>query len=650
MAVASAIRILGQREAAFPIHEVSRTALDLGVQGVTIEAIEARVQQLANHGQLVFGKSIRSDGTITHVTTPEHIAEERRLLAGIDDGRGQGRVIVSADVALAELQANPSQRPLNGEQLGAAILALSSPDRVVVIQGVAGAGKTTLISALAEVARDHGTQVLGLAQANAMVAMLRDEADIASQTVSSFVNAHLRGALAGAGDDYETSRTELKDTVLVLDEASLVANKPMNDLVTIANRLGVGRLVMIGDRAQLQPIDAGKAFSLVQSHGAGMARMDVSLRQRTEHMKAVATLTRIGHFGGAFRVLGDRVVSAGPDFREAAARKWLELSAEDRQRTALYASGRESRAFLNAFVQAGLIAEGTLRGEGLERSRIESVNVTREELRYARTYRAGQLLDVMGNSRPGGLQRGHYEVARVSEAGRVTLRDEHGRRHSFRPDRLNPGNKLDPFSLSERETIRIHEGDRIRWTANDKARGLYNSAEAQILQITRDGVEIRNGDGAQFFLPHGDKMLARMGLAYAINMHQAQGMTTDHGIGVMHSSERHLSNQRLTHVMATRVRDDITIFTNDRDQLLRAIDANPGDKASALEQIGAKAVDPPDRFSRTGKATTLSARPVDRADPFAIEPASLRGDQTKNDHAPKPERTHGPEKTIELGL
>ncbi|MGG2377258.1 hypothetical protein ACE400_29060, partial [Salmonella enterica] len=63
-------------------------------------------------------------------------------------------------------------------------------------------------------------------------------------------------------------------------------------------------------------------------------------------------------------------------------------------------------------------------------------------------------------------------------------------------------------------------------------------------------------------------------------------MTTDRGIGVMHSAERHLSNQRLTHVMATRVRDDLTIYTNDRDALLRSIQANPGDKASALEHVG----------------------------------------------------------------
>ena len=652
MAVASAIRILGQREAAFPIHEVSRTALDLGIKGVTIEAVEARVQQLADRGQLVFGKSGRSDGAVTHVTTPEHIAEERRLLAGIDAGRGSSLPILAADVAATRLQDKAGERPLGQEQLDAGILVLASQDRVVVIQGVAGAGKTTLISAMAAALGEDGKQVIGLAQANKMVTMLKDEAGIPAQTLSSFVNDHLRGALAGKGEAFEASKATLQDTVLVLDEASLVANKQMNDLVTIANTMGVSRLVMIGDRAQLQPIDAGKAFSLVQAHRPAMARMDVSLRQRTEHMKAVAAMTRTGHFGGAFRVLGERVVSAGVDFREAAARKWLELSAEDRTRTALYASGRDTRAFLNDFVQGGLKTEGTLRGEGLELARIESVNVTREELRYARTYRAGQLLDVSGNARPGGLERGQYRVVEITKTGRVVLRDEGGRRHSFRPDRLDPNDKRESLTLSERETIRIHEGERVRWTANDKTRGMFNSAEAEIVGITREGVEVRTSEGVNMLLAHGDRMLSRMGLAYAINMHQAQGMTTDQGIGVMHSAERQLSSQRLTHVMATRVRDDITIFTNDRDQLLRSIEANPGDKASALEHIGEKAVDLPGRANRVAKGAgeAASTRTTDRADPFAIDPASLRVEPEKQGTAPKPQLTHVPEKTIELGL
>ena len=649
-AVASAIRILGQRDAAFPIHEVSRTALDLGLKGVTIEGVEARVHRLAKNGELVFGKVVRGDGTITHVTTPEHIAEERRLLAGVDAGRGAGQVIVPAETAPERLQAMAGDRPLNEGQLGAGVLALSSADRVVVIQGVAGAGKTTLISALAQVAREEGRAVLGLAQANTMVAMLRDEAGIAAQTVSSFVHDHLSGALAGKGESFEASRAALKDTMLVLDESSLVANKPMNDLVTIANQLGVSRLVMIGDRAQLQPIDAGKAFSLVQAHGPDMASMDVSLRQRSEHMKAVATLTRVGHFGGAFRVLGDRVVNAGADYREAAGRKWLELSAEERAKTALYASGRETRAFLNDFVQAGLRADGALRGDGLAISRIETVNVTREELRYPHTYHRGQLLDVISHSRPGGLEAGHYRVAEVTTSGRVVLRDEDGRRHSFRPDRLDHTDKRGAITLAERETIRIHEGERIRWTANDKPRGLLNSAEAEILRISDQGVEVRTASGEHLALAPGDRMLARIGLAYAINMHQAQGMTTDNGIGVMHSAERNLSNQRLTHVMATRVRDDITLYTNDRDQLLRAIEGNPGDKASALEHIGAKSVEPPAQSGVVGNVSAVSARPVDRADPFAIDPATLRADPDKLASAPAPQLAPVPEKSIELGL
>ncbi|WP_432787883.1 MobF family relaxase [Novosphingobium rhizosphaerae] len=401
MAVASAIRILGQREAAFPIHEVSRTALDLGIRGVTIESVEARVQALIDKGQLITGSLGRPEGAKTHLTTPDHIAEEKRLLDAIDVGHGASEALLSPDQAAQQLQEKAVGRQLGAEQLEAGILALSSSDRTVVIQGVAGAGKTTLIAAIAGSAEAGGKRVLGLAQANTMVAMLKDEAGVPAQTVSAFVNEHIRGALAGHGEAFEASKAHLKDTVLILDEASLVANKPMNDLITIANMLSVDRLVMIGDRAQLQPIDAGKAFTLVQQHRPAMAELTTSHRQRTDEMRAVAALTRTGHFAGAFNVLGEKVVSAGTDFREAAARKWLELSAEDRARTALYASGRETRGILNALVQDGLKADGVLKGEGLTLTQFEGLNLTREELRYAKNYHQGQVLEVHGRGKPG---------------------------------------------------------------------------------------------------------------------------------------------------------------------------------------------------------------------------------------------------------
>jgi hypothetical protein len=354
----------------------------------------------------------------------------------------------------------------------------------------------------------------------------------------------------------------------------------------------------------------------------------------------VASLSRVGHFAGAFSVLGERVVSAGNDFREQASKKWLELSAEDRERTAIYASGRDSRSFLNLLIQDGLRAEGTLKGDGLEIHRLDSMNHTREELRYAQNYHHGQVLEVTNNSRPDGLARGTYEVMRTNEAGRVYLRDEDGKRTSFRPDKLDPQDTRDTISLSERDTSRIHEGDKIVWTANDKNRHIHNSEAARILSISHDGIEALTASGEKIFLPAGDKMLERLNLAYAINMHQAQGMTTDQGIGVMHSSERQLSNQRLTHVMATRVRDDITIFTNDRDQLLKSIESNPGDKASALEHTGEKAM------SQSPSAPAPEqASPTDKSAPGNDVPAPA---------APEPTRAaptrNIPEKVIELGL
>lgn len=86
--------------------------------------------------------------------------------------------------------------------------------------------------------------------------------------------------------------------------------------------------------------------------------------------------------------------------------------------------------------------------------------------------------------------------------------------------------------------------------------------------------------------------MERISLAYALNMHAAQGITTDTAIAVMSHKESNLSNQRLFNVTVTRVRDDIQLFTDDREKLTQAIERNEGNKTSALETVGELSVDP----------------------------------------------------------
>lgn len=304
MATASAVRVIGERETSWTRGELVKTALDLGLKGVTAEGVEARMDALVASGRMLEGESTRLDKAVDKYTTPEHAAIERATLANVASGKGQSPGMIDAGEAPARLREVAGPHELNAEQIAAGVLALSSDDRTVVIQGVAGAGKTTLISAIASVAHQEGREVIGLAFANKMVNDLRNDTElrkpggelvqggIEAKTVSSFVNQHLRAALHGEGPAFEASREALQGRVLVLDEASLVANKPMNDVLTIANRLGVEKLVMIGDKAQLQPIEAGKSFSLIQSDGPAMARLDTSLRQRTDHMKEAAARSR----------------------------------------------------------------------------------------------------------------------------------------------------------------------------------------------------------------------------------------------------------------------------------------------------------------------------------------------------------------------
>src|SRR3546814_7876252 len=97
------------------------------------------------------------------VTTREALQTEETILAAVDKGRGSASPVVSAEAAPGRLQ-DAAERPLNPGQLAAATMILSSPDRSVVVQGVAGAGKSTMLQAVARVARseEHTSELQSL--------------------------------------------------------------------------------------------------------------------------------------------------------------------------------------------------------------------------------------------------------------------------------------------------------------------------------------------------------------------------------------------------------------------------------------------------------------------------------------------------------
>ncbi|BBF72546.1 conjugative relaxase [Sphingobium indicum] len=594
LAVASAVRMHSEREAAFPIHRLAKTALDLGLKDVTIDRIEQRIQQLVERGTLLRGQERAAD----FITTRQALATETQILAQVEAGRGQANPIIDASEAPGRLQAVATQ-PLNTGQLAAATLILGSADRTVSIQGIAGAGKSTMLQAVARVAEAEGRAITGLAFQNKMVADLAEGAGVPAQTIASFVLAHERYVAEPQGPGYDAARAAHAGSMLVVDETSMVSSNDMLTLHAIVETLGVDKLVLVGDRQQLSSIDAGKSFAMIQAAGGTLARMDENIRQRTDVLRTVAALANIGKASEAMRVLGDKVIEASQP-AEHAADLWLALDPAERQATAVFASGREARAAINERIQAGLAAEGSLEGEGIHLTVYERVNTTREELRYAATYRAGMTLEVgRGGGQDVGLRAGRYDVLAVHANGKVEL-GEGRRRIRFDPQKLSPTQTRDRLQLTEKKDLHLRAGDRIRWTANDKPRGLTNASLARVVAVDRDSVTVETAGRDRLVLASGDPTLSRVDLAYALNMHMAQGITTDKAITVMDSHERNLSNQRLFNVGVTRVRDDLTMVVDDKAKLERQLDHNPGNKTSALETLGRLEIDGPGRAQASG--------------------------------------------------
>ena len=96
-----------------------------------------------------------------------------------------------------------------------------------------------------------------------------------------------------------------------------------------------------------------------------------------------------------------------------------------------------------------------MRGEGIHLTVYVRVNTTREELRYASTYRPGQTLEVgRGGAQDVGIRAGRYDVLKVHANGKVELAD--GRRKlRFDPQKLSPTEQRDRLQLSEKKDLHL---------------------------------------------------------------------------------------------------------------------------------------------------------------------------------------------------
>jgi hypothetical protein len=249
------------------------------------------------------------------ITTREIIAEEEAIINGVKAGMGKkAALITDADYrtpdelrvtydGLSRILADACAR---GEEMTGELAALwlqqheavnkyvmTSTDRFLNIRGGAGVGKTYFMERLVRASLDVGRPVALVAPYGEQSRVtLRSEAERINRrdVAQAFRDANTVAWLLNKTRYSAEFRESLRGGDIYVDEASLLDNQTMLELVSLANDVDA-RVIFQGDTQQLPAVGRGQPLAMLQRElefGMRVGRINVTRRQLKLEDKRVA--------------------------------------------------------------------------------------------------------------------------------------------------------------------------------------------------------------------------------------------------------------------------------------------------------------------------------------------------------------------------
>ena len=209
----------------------------------------------------------RADGTSRFRPHHSTIYSSADLLAAEDRLLGLSRrtdaPIVGVD-RVGQAASTEDGRHLLSESQADTLAKVSASGRLLdLLVGPAGAGKTTAMHALQRAWRaEHGRDsVVGLAPSAVAAQVLAEDLGIECENTAKWLHEHDRGRVALHSGQ-----------LVIIDEATLAGTLTLDRISRIAAEAGA-KVLLVGDWAQLQSVDAGGAFSLLVSERLDVAEL-----------------------------------------------------------------------------------------------------------------------------------------------------------------------------------------------------------------------------------------------------------------------------------------------------------------------------------------------------------------------------------------
>ncbi len=562
---------LEERPPVFAQRDLTTLALGHAAGRHTITDIDGATDRMRADGHLIAGMR---RGIGASFLTDRTVRARQEVTAGMLEGIGAASPMLSGE----GIEARTAGAGLTISQRDAVRVILSSRDRVVGVQIYAGMGKTDMLRQV--VALTQGRLIIGLASSTDAVVALARETGIVCRTLQGFLERYRDVADNLVGEErMDQFRKDFSGSILVADDMAQASTEQMRRLIRIADRLGVGRLALVGDRRQLRAVGAGQPFRQLREAGMQTALMDDIQRQRNPGLKATALDVIGSEPESAPGKSGENLYPVAADrLGETAARIWLELLPKARTNTAILASTSELREHINETVREGLEEEGVLHGRGLVIETLAELGLTQAQKDDTYNWREGDVT-VFHNDLPRfGIRAGDPCTVTAIENGQMWLHHPDGK-----PRRIASGDAA-RFDLDLCETSRvfIRAGDRIRWTRNDDDRGLARFDQAAIRSISHDTVQLRTDDGRFLEFHRGDLQLRYIEHAYASTVQAARRMEQDDVIAALDSGHGLLSDQRKFWLEISRGPGNAVVLTDNREELMELLEENTAERREGL--------------------------------------------------------------------
>jgi len=482
---------------------------------------------------------VQADLATDKYTTQHAISREIETIEMMEVGKGSVRAIAS----LEDMEAIAPETLTKGQKQ-ALELSATTRDQIIGWQGVAGAGKTYALNLYGQLAEANGYSVRGFAPSAEGAKVLGDEAGIGSDTVASLIHAP---GVEGTP----------KKEVWIIDEAGLLSAKDAHALLKRAVDQQA-RVILVGDTQQLSAVEAGNPFKSLQSAGMPTAKLEESLRQKSERLKLAVEAIARGDLGSGFSHLDQagaiRGVTSSAERRESVVKDYLALSPQQRDKTLVIANTNAERLAITQGIRAGLQAEGRLAEDTFTLTSLKPRNLTIAQAKYSQNYAQDDVIIPTQDYRKQGLAKGEqYDVIELEpESNQLTLRSSDGSRFKVDPS------QCDRKSVYEPQQVPLAPGDQLRWTRNDRSQDRRNGQQFTVDAIDENGQAIaRYLDGATEFIDLHGRQFADYSLVNTT--YGSQGKTAERVLVGLDDS----TGKEGFYVAASRAKYELRIYTAD---------------------------------------------------------------------------------------